>query len=58
MVAVAHLSPGTSSTEGNLIACIDFEKDESDEDFVKNFAKETKRSQLAALPAPQSQGMA
>lgn len=57
-VTGAHLSLGTSSTERNLIACIDFEKDERYQDFVKDFAKGTKRFQLAILPAPQSQGKA
>lgn len=46
LVTGACVSLGTNSTEGNLTACIDFGKDESNPDFVKDFAKETKRSQF------------
>lgn len=49
----ANLRFGTSSTEVNLIACIDFGKDESNQDFVKDFDTETKRLELATLPALQ-----
>lgn len=40
LVTGTHLSLGPSSTEGNLIACLDFlRKDESDEDIAKDFGK-------------------
>lgn len=60
LVTGAHLSLGTSSTEGNLIVCTEFflGRDESDGDIAKDFGKETKIFLLAVLPAWQSQGKA
>lgn len=53
LVKGADLSLGACSTEGNLIAYIDFRKDESNQDLIKDFEQETKRLQLATLPALQ-----
>lgn len=49
LVKGADLSLGTCSIEGSLIAYIDFRKDESNRDLVKDFEQEIKRLQLATL---------
>lgn len=49
LVKRADLSLGTCSTEGNLIVYIDFGKDESNQDLIKDFEQETKRLQPATL---------
>lgn len=53
LVKGADISLGSCSTEGNLIAYIDFRKDESNQDLIKDFEQETKRLQLATLPTLQ-----